>query len=203
MGGSAKSGGGGQGYSQNAGGTQSPQASQRPSMGGAPAQLPAQGGGMPGGGYQQMRDLYQGQGSAPGLGMAQGQGPLGQQLRPQLQDWRQQLQDHQAGGMDKWQQWMERQRPQYSGNSGMAGRFRGGMGRRAITNAGSFSAAQAGQGGPGEEITSPAAVAGAPQSGTGGNAPQSGGQQGGGGGQQGAASQDIIQALRARFGQGR
>jgi hypothetical protein len=203
MGGSAKSGGGGQAYSQNAGG-QAPQAyRQERNIPAAPAQLPAQaqGGGTPGGGYQQMRDLYQGQGSAPGLGMAQGQGPLGQQLRPQLQDWRQQLQDHQAGGMDKWQQWMERQRPQYSGNSGMAGRFRGGMGRRAITNAGSFSAAQAGQGGPGEEITSPAAVAGAPQSGTGGNAPNQSPQSGGG--QQGAASQDIIQALRARFGQGR
>jgi hypothetical protein len=200
MGGSAGGKPSNQGYSQNAGG-QAPQASTRPAMGGAPAQLPAQG--MQGGGYQQMRDRYQGQGSTPGLGMAQGQGPLGQ-MQPQLQDWRAQLQQHQPGGMDKWQQWMERQRPQYSGNSGQVGAFRGGMGRRPITNAGSSSSAQAGQGGPGDEITAPAAVAGAPNQGGatgtpgqgGGQAPQPG--QGGG-----ANSQDIIQALRSRFGAGR
>jgi hypothetical protein len=166
-------------------------------MGGRPSQLPSMGGG------------YQGLGSSPG-GMSQGRGgPLGQSI-PQLQDWRAQLQNHQPGGMDKWEQWMERQRPQYSGGNATQGRFRGGMGRRPITNAGSYTGAQAGQGGPGDEITAPAAVAGAPNPGGGVGTPGQGGGQSGGqasgqsGGQQGSSSQDIIQALRARFGsQGR
>lgn len=142
------------------------------------------------GGAPSPEQPMQGMPSAPG-GMAP-QGPLGQP-NPQLQDWRQSLQSHQPGGMDDWQRWMERQRPQYSG--GRHNTFRGGLGRRPITNAGSFSAAATHGGGPGEEITAPAAVAGAPQDGLGGNAPPA---QGGGGGQ--PSSQDIIQALRSRFG---
>ena len=141
-----------------------------------------------------VQSRFQGQGSAPG--QMTGMPNLGE-MRPQLQDWRSQLSSHQPGGMDDWQKWMERQRPQYGHGNRNAGNFRGGMGRRAITNPGSFSAAQTNAGGPGEEITAPAAVAGAPNSGQGGNAPASGSPGGGGGA---PASQDIIQALRSRFG---
>lgn len=160
---------------------------------GQPTQLPA--------GTGQGHPM-QGMPSRPGIGQGpRGQGansgPLGEALGP-LQDWRRQgLGAHQPGGLDKWQQWMERQRPNYGTNPSARG-YRGGMGRRPITNAGSFSAAQTGQGGPGEEITAPAAVAGAPNSGQGGNAPNA---SPGGGPSQGPQSQDIINALRSRFGQ--
>lgn len=159
---------------------------------GQPTQLPAQGG------QPRQGHPMQGMPSRPGIGQGPGpgqRGPLGEAQGP-LQDWRRQgLGAHQPGGLDKWQQWMERQRPNYGSNPSARG-YRGGMGRRPITNAGSFSAAQTGQGGPGEEITAPAAVAGAPNSGQGGNAPTNASPP-----NQGPQSQDIINALRSRFGQ--
>ena len=151
--------------------------------GGAGGHMPAQAQGM------------QGQASAPG-GMRPN-GPLGQTNLPAHQDWRAQMNAGRPGGME-WLEQLKQMRPQY-GQSARAGNFRGGMGRRAITNPGSFSAAQAGAGGPGEEITAPAAVAGAPASGQGGNAPANAGPSHGAG-NSANASQDIIQALRSRLG---
>ena len=179
MGGSAGSGGGGQ-----------------PQMGGQPSQMPAQAQGMQGR-IQGMADKFQGMPSAPGVAQGTQAGPLGQTNMPAHQDWRSQMNAGQQGGME-WLEQLKQMRPQY-GQSARAGNFRGGMGRRAITNPGSFSAAQAGSGGPGEEITAPAAVAGAPSSGQGGNAPANAGPSPGQG-NSANASQDIIQALRSRMG---
>lgn len=92
-------------------------------------------------------------------------------------------------------EWLRGSQPMYSpGNHrGRAFGPRQGL-ARPITNAGSFSSAQASQD-PTAQITAPAAVAGAPQSGIGGNAPPPSGQ----GTPQGSnTSQSLIQALRNR-----